>query len=80
MLFSWLKQRRRRKILAEPFPAEWLEILRGNVPHYKLLTEAEQAKLRDDLRVFIAEKNWEGCGGLMRSNLPHASLAPCQSP
>ena len=31
---------------------------------YALLSEAEQARLRDDLRVFIAEKQWEGCGGL----------------
>jgi Mlc titration factor MtfA (ptsG expression regulator) len=64
MLFSWLKRRRRRKILAEPFPAEWLHFLHKNVAHYRVLTEAEQAKLRDDLRIFIAEKNWEGCGGL----------------
>jgi Mlc titration factor MtfA (ptsG expression regulator) len=64
MLFSWIKQRRRRKILAEPFPNGWLTILRRNVPYYELLTETEQAKLRDDTRVFIAEKYWEGCGGL----------------
>src|SRR5207249_6206058 len=49
---------------AEPFPKEWLTILRKNVPYYELLSEPEQAKLRDDMRVFIAEKYWEGCGGL----------------
>ena len=75
MLFSWLKQRRRRKILAEPFPAEWLAILRRNVPHYKLLTESEQAKLRDDVRVFIAEKNWEGCGGLVLTDEIRLTIA-----
>jgi Mlc titration factor MtfA (ptsG expression regulator) len=64
MFLSWLKQRRRQKVLAQPFPDEWLTILRRNVPYYALLTEAEQAKLRDDMRVFIAEKHWEGCGGL----------------
>src|SRR5262245_12962492 len=64
MFFSWLKQRRRRKILAQPFPSEWLTILRRNVPYYELLTETEQARLRNDMRVFIAEKYWEGCGGL----------------
>jgi Mlc titration factor MtfA (ptsG expression regulator)/Zn-finger nucleic acid-binding protein len=31
---------------------------------YAMLTETEQARLRDDLRVFVAEKTWEGCGGL----------------
>ena len=28
------------------------------------MTETEQAKLRDDLRIFVAEKTWEGCGDL----------------
>ncbi len=63
MLFSWLKRRRRQKLLAEPFPAAWREYLEANFAHYHLLTAAEQAKLRDDLRVLIAEKEWEGCGG-----------------
>ena len=31
--------------------------------HYARLTEIEQAKLRGDLRIFIAERDWEGCGG-----------------
>ena len=64
MLFAWLKQRRRRQLLATPFPDEWLTYLRNNVSLYAPLTEAEQAKLRDDLRVFVAERPWEGCGGL----------------
>jgi Mlc titration factor MtfA (ptsG expression regulator) len=64
MLFSWLRNRRRRGLLAEPFPPDWLAYLEQNVPPYRLLTEAERARLRDDLRVFLAEKNWEGCGDL----------------
>jgi Mlc titration factor MtfA (ptsG expression regulator) len=64
MLFSWLKSHRRRRLLARPFPADWLEYLNKNVAVYALLTEAERARLRDDLRIFVAEKNWEGCGGL----------------
>lgn len=64
MLFSWLRRRRRARILAQPFPTGWLAYLRKNVRHYQFLSEAEQAKLRDDLRLFVAEKRWEGCGGL----------------
>src|SRR5262249_17337232 len=64
MIFSWLRRRRRRKLLSRPFPGEWLRYLQQNVTHYNFLSAGEQAKLRDDLRVFIAEKNWEGCGGL----------------
>jgi Mlc titration factor MtfA (ptsG expression regulator) len=64
MIFSWLQRRRRRKLLAQPFPAQWLRYLHKNVVHYQFLSETEQARLRDDLRIFIAEKSWEGCGGL----------------
>jgi Mlc titration factor MtfA (ptsG expression regulator) len=64
MLFAWLKRRRRRRLTAEPFPERWLRFLERNVAHYRYLDEREQAKLRDDLRIFRAEKNWEGCGGL----------------
>ncbi|MGD9721517.1 MAG: zinc-dependent peptidase [Pirellulales bacterium] len=64
MIFKWLRERRRRKILATPFPREWLPILQQNVSHYPHLSRDEQATLRDRLRVFIAEKNWEGCDGL----------------
>ena len=63
MLFSWLKRRRRQKLLAAPFPAAWLEYLAANVAHYQLLTDAERAKLRENLRVLLAEKEWEGCRG-----------------
>jgi Mlc titration factor MtfA (ptsG expression regulator)/Zn-finger nucleic acid-binding protein len=64
MLISWLWKRRRRQLLAVPFPADWLSYIQKNVALYSLLTEAERARLRDDLRIFVAEKTWEGCGGL----------------
>lgn len=63
MFFS-SKQRRRQQLLAEPFPDAWLETLNRNVRQYRLLSRAEQVKLRDRLRVFVAEKNWIGCAGL----------------
>ncbi len=64
MFLSWLRSRRRKKILATPFPAAWERFLKKNVPHFRFLSAAEQTRLRDELRVFIAEKNWEGCAGL----------------
>lgn len=64
MLFDWLTNRRRRKLIARPFPAAWLEVLQSNLHHYARLTAAEQARVRDYVQVFVAEKHWEGCGGL----------------
>jgi MtfA peptidase len=75
MIFSWLRQRRRRRILTRPFPAEWLRYLDENVAAYRLLSGAEQAKLRDDLRVFVAERRWEACGGLEMSDEVKVTVA-----
>ena len=65
MLFSWLRTRRRRKLLAEPFPLRWTGFLERNVGHYSLLTPEEQSRLRDLTRVLIAEKQWLGRGGVL---------------
>ena len=75
MIFSYLKRRRRNKILAEPCPSAWLDYLRDNVVHYRTLSPDEQARLRDDLRIFVAEKNWEGCGGLMMTDEIKVTIA-----
>lgn len=48
----------------EPFPKAWLAYLRDNVFVYRLLSDAEQARLRREVRRFIAAKFWEGCAGL----------------
>lgn len=75
MVFAWLRRWRRRRLLAQPFPRAWLEYLERNVAHYRYLSPAEQARLRDDLRVFIAEKHWEGCGGLVLTDEMKLTIA-----
>lgn len=54
------RSRRRRRLLAQPFPAAWQATLHRDVGLYALLDVAERTALRDALRVFIAEKSWEG--------------------
>lgn len=63
-MFNWLENRRRRKLTHAPFPPAWEDVLRRNVTHYCMLDDAERARLRALIQVFLAEKNWEGCGGL----------------
>jgi Mlc titration factor MtfA (ptsG expression regulator) len=64
MLFPWLRRLFRPRVLAQPFPAEWLAYLEKNVALYRTLNAKEQARLRNDIKRFVREKNWEGCGGL----------------
>ena len=68
MLFWWLRRRRRAKLLKSPFPEEWLGYLERNVPLYSRLNEYERIKLLNDLRILVAEKQWEGCGGLVMTD------------
>jgi Mlc titration factor MtfA (ptsG expression regulator) len=63
-VFGFFKQRRRRRIRSEPFPAAWLEIVNKNVPYYASLPEEDRRELQGLIQVFLAEKNFEGCGGL----------------
>jgi MtfA peptidase len=64
MLFSWIRRRRRRKLLQTPFPVEWNRILKKNVRHWYWLEPPERNRWKDLIRFFIDEHNWEGCGGL----------------
>lgn len=63
-MFGWFANRRRKKLTQAPFPPEWEEILRRNVGHYCILKDDECAHLCALIQVFIAEKHWEGAGGL----------------
>jgi Mlc titration factor MtfA (ptsG expression regulator) len=58
------RERRRERLARTPFPEEWLAYLRANVRAYGLLGPADRARLRHDLRIFLAERRWEGCAGL----------------
>lgn len=62
-MFGTLRKWRRRRLDRLPFPAAWLTILQKRVPYYRLLSPDEQSQLRTLIRVFLAEKTFEGCGG-----------------
>jgi Mlc titration factor MtfA (ptsG expression regulator) len=61
---GWLAERRRERIRKAPFPPAWRRILEANVAAYNLMSEAEQQRARELVAVFVAEKQFEGCGGL----------------
>ncbi len=62
-MFGWFKAQRRRRLLAEPFSPAWQRIL-NRVPYYGYLSTDQKAELRDDLRIFVAEKQWFGVSGM----------------
>ena len=77
MIFRWLTERRRARLLETESPAAWIEVLTQNVHAYTLLDEAEQQHLRNLVQVFVAEKNWEGCNGLELTDEMRVTIAGC---
>ena len=63
-MFRWLTERRRRRIREAPFSAAWDGHIARNVAIAHRLGVAERMKLRELVQVFMAEKHFEGCGGL----------------
>ena len=62
-MFGWLRARRRRRWLAEPFPAAWEETLRRHVKQAARLPVELAATWRQRIQVFVQETSWEGCRG-----------------
>jgi hypothetical protein len=55
-------QRRRKRILAEPFSPLWETILASRVVFYIALGEEEKTRFRRDLQLFLGEKRITGIG------------------
>jgi MtfA peptidase len=63
-MFGLLKQKRRARLRAQPVPNEWRAILERNMRLFRRLPPHDQAELLEHVQVFLAEKHFEGCGGL----------------
>ena len=58
------RQARRRRLQATPIPDEWRAILERNVGLYRHLPPGLKEELHGHMQVILAEKRFEGCGGL----------------
>jgi Mlc titration factor MtfA (ptsG expression regulator) len=70
-----VRRRNRRILLSSPFPEEWIEILNKNLPPYLKLSSTLRQQLHDLVRIFIAEKSFEGCGGLILTDEIRVTIA-----
>jgi MtfA peptidase len=61
---GFFKQRRRKRLLSTPFPTAWQEIIERNVRFHASLPNADRHELQGLVQIFLAEKTFEGCGGL----------------
>jgi len=75
IVLHWFRDRRRKKLLEQPFPDGWDKLISHNLAHDAWLDEAERGRLRDLTRIFVAEKKWEGCGGLVLEDEIRVTIA-----
>lgn len=64
MVFGIFTNRKRERLRAETTPREWARILDRNLPLFRRLSRADRDELLGHINVFLAEKHFEGCGGL----------------
>ena len=66
---------RRKRLKNQPFPAAWLSILEQHISLYRRLPSRDREELRGNVQVFIAEKNFEGRGGLEMTDAIRVTVA-----
>jgi hypothetical protein len=74
-MFAWLRRRRRVAIRRRPFPTEWRAIIERNVPYVACLPSEDREELARHIQVFLAEKHFEGCGGLVITDEARVTIA-----
>jgi Mlc titration factor MtfA (ptsG expression regulator) len=55
----------RRQIQKRPFPPMWSAVLESNIPIYQHLPHFLKKRLQQHINVFLKEKQFIGCGGLL---------------
>jgi Mlc titration factor MtfA (ptsG expression regulator) len=71
----FLRHRRRKRLEQLPTPGTWPAILERYVPSWEHLPPMERKTLTGRMQVFLAEKNFEGCGGLVLDEAMRVAIA-----
>jgi MtfA peptidase len=74
-VFGFFKNRRRKRLRAATFPAEWLRFIEKNVRFYACLPEPDRRELQGLIQILLAEKIFEGCGGLVLTDEIKVTIA-----
>src|SRR5437773_6222399 len=74
MLAFW-KQHRRKRLRTRPFPKQWLTLIQRHIVFFRRLSASDRAELLGHIQVFLAEKRFEGCGGLAITDEVRVTIA-----
>jgi len=74
-MWNPLKVWRRRRIAGKPVPKHWPETIADAWHGFGRLSSADQRELLEHVIVFLAEKRFEGCGGLAVTEAMKVAIA-----
>lgn len=75
MIFRWMRRRRRPQIRTVPLPADWWSAIDRRVPAVRSLDPADRTELGGHVQILLAEKRFEGCGGLEMTDEIRVTIA-----
>ena len=75
MIFALLKEQRRQRLRARPFPKKWLTLIERHVAFFHRLSGSDRAELVGHIQVFLGEKRFEGCGGFEITDAVRVTVA-----
>jgi len=75
MILEFLKQGRRRRLRARPFPQEWLKLIQRHAVFFHKLSGSDRVELLGHIQVFLTEKRFEGCGGFAITDEVRVTIA-----
>ena len=61
----YFKAYQRKKIKAQPFKKQWRKIIQQRMPYFKQMPTDLQLQLKEHIQVFITEKDFVGCNGVI---------------
>jgi Mlc titration factor MtfA (ptsG expression regulator) len=72
---SWRVAKHRKQVIKHPFPSSWRTILKQRMPYFRSLPTDLQLQLKDLIQVFIDEKEFIGCDGIVIDDEMRVTIA-----
>jgi MtfA peptidase len=69
------KYQRRQRIRRQPFPEAWRQILKRRMPYFRRMPADLQLQLKKHIQVFLAEKVFVGCDGIVVTDEMRVTIA-----
>ena len=65
MAKPYLKEYKRDKVRRLPFKKQWRKIIQQRMPYFRQMPADLQLQLKQHIQVFLAEKKFIGCNGVV---------------